>query len=72
MNKIKVTHEDCVHFTLGMLHILEQKGFYVHSAQEAFVCLSQIVDAQVVSEIDRVMEEAQCPSCQATSHVGLN
>lgn len=67
MSDIKVTKEDCAYFTFGMLHTLKANGFNVRSVQEAFICINSILKVQVTQEINRSMEELQCPNCHHIS-----
>lgn len=63
MSKTKLTTVDCIFFTKGMLYLLKENGFHVSSAQEAFVCFKNVLEAQVASDVHQSMEELKCPNC---------
>jgi len=63
----EVTQKECVEFSVSMFRVLEQHGFHVHTAREAFACLTTIIKVQVANEVQQSMEELQCQNCKATS-----
>ena len=47
--------------------MLNEKGFYVHSVQEAYYCIDNALDRLRLFEVKEYMEDSQCRDCQSSS-----